>query len=94
MSPDRHPDLTSEISATSFTEAVTLTESDAAINAVKFGGRTVRAGLTTVRDFGGDPTVALAETVLPIMRESLQRAVDADVPIARVDQTLEYAELR
>lgn len=60
---DAHTHLTSEISATSFIEAVTLTESDAAINAVKFGGRTVRAGFTTVRDFGGDPTVALAEAV-------------------------------
>lgn len=60
---DAHTHLTSEISATSFMEAVTLTESDAAINAVKYGGRTVRAGFTTVRDFGGDPTVALAEAV-------------------------------
>ncbi|MDX1647620.1 MAG: amidohydrolase family protein [Longimicrobiales bacterium] len=44
-------------------EAVTLTEADAAIHAVKYGGRTVRAGVTTVRDFGGDATVALDEAV-------------------------------
>ena len=33
------------------------TEAYGAYNAVKYGGLTVRAGFTTVRDFGGDVTV-------------------------------------
>ena len=60
---DAHTHLGVEIDANSFTSAVTDTESDAAYAAVKHGGRTIRAGFTTVRDFGGDVTVALAEAV-------------------------------
>lgn len=60
---DTHTHLASEIGPNSFTEVVTLGESDFAFNAVKYAGRTVRAGFTTVRDFGGDVTVALARAV-------------------------------
>lgn len=60
---DAHTHLASEISATSFTEPVTMTLADAAIGSVKNGLTTVRAGFTTVRDFGGDATVALGHAV-------------------------------
>ena len=60
---DMHTHLSSEISATSFTEAVRLTEADYAFNAVANALKTVRAGFTTVRDFGGDVTVALGKAV-------------------------------
>jgi len=60
---DAHTHLTPEIGPSSFTAPVTSTLADAAINSVKYGGRTVRAGFTTVRDFGGDATVALGEAV-------------------------------
>jgi imidazolonepropionase-like amidohydrolase len=60
---DLHTHLASEISATSFTETVRLTEADYAFNAVGNAQKTVRAGFTTVRDFGGDVTVALGKAV-------------------------------
>jgi imidazolonepropionase-like amidohydrolase len=60
---DAHTHLAQQINAATFSEAVTLTESDAAILSVVYGGRTVRAGFTTVRDFGGDATVALGRAV-------------------------------
>lgn len=60
---DAHTHLGSEIGATSFTDAVMRTEAYYAINAVRFGGLTVRAGFTTVRDFGGDVTVELGHAV-------------------------------
>ena len=60
---DAHTHLGGEISAASFTDAVTRTVSYRAINAVRFGGVTVRAGFTTVRDFGGDVTVELGHAV-------------------------------
>jgi imidazolonepropionase-like amidohydrolase len=60
---DMHTHLGSEISATSFTEPVRLTESDYAFNAAANAIKTVRAGFTTVRDFGGDVTVALGKAV-------------------------------
>jgi imidazolonepropionase-like amidohydrolase len=60
---DAHTHLSSEISATSFSEAVRLTESDFAFKAVANALKTVRAGFTTVRDFGGDVTVALGKAV-------------------------------
>ena len=60
---DLHTHLASEISATSFTEPVRLTESDYAFNAAANALKTVRAGFTTVRDFGGDVTVALGKAV-------------------------------
>ena len=60
---DAHTHLAGEISATSFTDAVTRTEAYGAINAVRFGAITVRAGFTTVRDYGGDVTVELGKAV-------------------------------
>jgi imidazolonepropionase-like amidohydrolase len=60
---DLHTHLGGEISATSFIEPVRLTESDRAFNAVANALKTVRAGFTTVRDFGGDVTVALGKAV-------------------------------
>ena len=60
---DAHTHLGMEISATSFTDAVTRTEAWKAFNAVVYGGRTVRAGFTTVRDYGGDVTVELGHAV-------------------------------
>jgi len=60
---DLHTHLGGEISATSFTEPVRLTESDRAFNAVANALKTVRAGFTTVRDFGGNVTVALGKAV-------------------------------
>lgn len=60
---DAHTHLAMQISASSFTAPVTETLADAAISAVRFGGLTVRAGFTTVRDFGGDATVALGHAV-------------------------------
>ena len=60
---DTHTHLGGQISATSFTDAVTRTEAYGAFNAVKYGGITLRAGFTTVRDFGGDVTVELGKAV-------------------------------
>lgn len=60
---DAHTHLGGQIGPNSFTAAVTDTEADAAYAAVLYGGRTVRAGFTTVRDIGGDVTVALGEAV-------------------------------
>ncbi len=60
---DAHTHLDVEIGAASFTDAVTRTEAWGAFNAVVHGGRTVRAGFTTVRDFGGDVTVELGRAV-------------------------------
>ncbi len=60
---DAHTHLAGQISATSFTDAVTRTEAYGAYNAVVYGGRTVRAGFTTVRDYGGDVTVELGHAV-------------------------------
>jgi len=60
---DLHTHLASEISATSFIEPVTLTDADRAYTATANALKTVRAGFTTVRDFGGDVTVALGKAV-------------------------------
>ena len=60
---DAHTHLAGQISATSFTDAVTRTEAYGAYNAVVYAGRTVRAGFTTVRDYGGDVTVELGHAV-------------------------------
>ncbi|MDE2804121.1 MAG: amidohydrolase family protein [Gemmatimonadota bacterium] len=60
---DAHTHLGGQISATSFTDAVTRTEAWGAYNAVVYGGRTIRAGFTTVRDYGGDVTVELGHAV-------------------------------
>ena len=60
---DLHTHLASEISASSFIEPVTLTDADRAYAATANALKTVRAGFTTVRDFGGDVTVALGKAV-------------------------------
>ncbi len=60
---DAHTHLTGQIGAGTFTEAVTVTEAFGAFNAVKYGAITLRAGFTTVRDFGGDITVELGKAV-------------------------------
>jgi imidazolonepropionase-like amidohydrolase len=60
---DMHTHLGSEISASSFTDAVRLIDPDYAFNAVGNALKTVRAGFTTVRDYGGDVTVALGKAV-------------------------------
>jgi imidazolonepropionase-like amidohydrolase len=60
---DAHTHLGGQIGAGSFTAAVTTTLADGAIASVMYGGRTVRAGFTTVRDFGGDATIALGHAV-------------------------------
>lgn len=60
---DMHTHLASEISATFFIEPVTRTDADRAFTAAANAVKTVRAGFTTVRDFGGDVTVALGKAV-------------------------------
>ena len=60
---DAHTHLAGQIGEQSFTDAVTRTEAYGAYNAVKFGSVTLRAGFTTVRDFGGDVTVELGKAV-------------------------------
>jgi len=60
---DAHTHLAGEIGSNSFTEPVTSIPEDAALGAVKYGWRTLQAGFTTVRDFGGGATVALAHAV-------------------------------
>jgi imidazolonepropionase-like amidohydrolase len=60
---DAHTHLGSEISATSFTESVKLTQADFAFKAAANAIKTVEAGFTMVRDFGGDVTVALGKAV-------------------------------
>jgi imidazolonepropionase-like amidohydrolase len=60
---DLHTHLTGQIGAGTFTEPVTLTGVDAAFRAARYGRTTVLAGFTTVRDFGGDVTVALGRAV-------------------------------
>lgn len=56
---DLHTHLAGEINATSFIAPVTETEIDGAYHAAKHALTTIRAGFTTVRDFGGEVTVAL-----------------------------------
>jgi imidazolonepropionase-like amidohydrolase len=60
---DSHTHLVMEIGPNSFTAPVTMLPEDAALGAVKYGWRTVQAGFTTVRDFGGDATIAYARAV-------------------------------
>lgn len=60
---DLHTHLSAEISAASFTNPVTLTMADIAFAAGHNAQTTVQAGFTTVRDFGGDVTVALSKAV-------------------------------
>jgi imidazolonepropionase-like amidohydrolase len=60
---DLHTHLPGEIGANMITEVVTNTSVDAAFRAARFGRVTAMAGFTTVRDFGGDVTVALGKAV-------------------------------
>jgi imidazolonepropionase-like amidohydrolase len=60
---DSHTHLSGEIGPNMLLEPVTETELDAAYKATKHARTTVMAGFTTVRDFGGDITVALAKAV-------------------------------
>jgi len=60
---DLHTHLAGEISATSFIEPVLETSVDAAYKAARHGRITVMAGFTTVRDFGGEVTVAMGKAV-------------------------------
>jgi imidazolonepropionase-like amidohydrolase len=60
---DAHTHLSGEIGPNTFIEPATQTEVDAAFKAARNGRTTVMAGFTTVRDFGGDVTVALAKAV-------------------------------
>lgn len=60
---DAHTHLASQLDASSFTRPVTDTEADQAFDAAKHARITLMAGFTTVRDFGGDVTVALGEAV-------------------------------
>jgi imidazolonepropionase-like amidohydrolase len=60
---DAHTHLAGEIGPNMRLEPVTETEVDAAYKAVKHGRTTLLAGFTTVRDFGGDVTVALGKAV-------------------------------
>lgn len=60
---DAHTHLSGEIAANSFTAPVTDLPEQGALAAVKYGWRTVQAGVTTVRDFGGDATVAYARAI-------------------------------
>jgi imidazolonepropionase-like amidohydrolase len=60
---DLHTHLSGEIGANSFVEAVLETNVDAAYKATRHARTTVMAGFTTVRDFGGEITVALGRAV-------------------------------
>jgi imidazolonepropionase-like amidohydrolase len=60
---DLHTHLSGEIGATTFMEPVLETDVDAAYKATKHARTTVMAGFTTVRDFGGEITVALGRAV-------------------------------
>jgi len=60
---DLHTHLAYDLSAASFTEPVMQTLADASFVAAKNAETTVMAGFTTVRDFGGDVTVALGKAV-------------------------------
>lgn len=60
---DLHTHLSGEIGANSFVEPVLETSVDAAYKATRHARTTVMAGFTTVRDFGGEITVALGRAV-------------------------------
>lgn len=60
---DMHTHLTGQLSAASFIEPVMRNMADAAFMATRHARTTVMAGFTTVRDFGGDVTVALKHAV-------------------------------
>ncbi len=60
---DAHTHLAGEIDADMRLRPVTETEVDAAYRAARNGRTTLMAGFTTVRDYGGDVTVALGKAV-------------------------------
>jgi imidazolonepropionase-like amidohydrolase len=60
---DTHTHLVSEIGPNSFVQPVLETNVDLAFRATRHGRTTLMAGFTTVRDFGGDVTVALGKAV-------------------------------
>ena len=60
---DAHTHLSGEIGANMMLLPVTETNVDAAYHAARNGRTTVMAGFTTVRDFGGEVTVALGKAV-------------------------------
>lgn len=60
---DTHTHLSGEIGPNMLLEPVTQTELDAAYKATKHARTTIMAGFTTVRDYGGDITVALSKAV-------------------------------
>jgi len=60
---DLHTHLGTQLGPNSFTGAVTNTMADYAFEAASNAIKTVMAGFTTVRDFGGDVTVALGKAV-------------------------------
>jgi imidazolonepropionase-like amidohydrolase len=60
---DMHTHLSGEIGANMLLEPVTETAVDAAYKAAKNARTTLMAGFTTVRDFGGEVTVALGHAV-------------------------------
>jgi imidazolonepropionase-like amidohydrolase len=60
---DTHTHLGGEIGPNMLLEPVTETELDAAYKATKHARTTIMAGFTTVRDYGGDVTVALSKAI-------------------------------
>ena len=60
---DAHTHLAGEVGPNMQLLPVTTTAVDAAYNAVKNGRTTLMAGFTTVRDYGGEVTVALGKAV-------------------------------
>ena len=60
---DAHTHLSGEIGPNMLLEPVMTTAVDAAFKAVKNGRTTLMAGFTTVRDYGGEVTVALGKAV-------------------------------
>jgi len=60
---DAHTHLMGEIGPNMRLEPVTTTEVDAAYRAVRHARSTLMAGFTTVRDFGGEVTVALGKAM-------------------------------
>jgi imidazolonepropionase-like amidohydrolase len=60
---DLHTHLAGQVSPEMFTAPVRMLESEFAFKAAFYGEKTLLAGFTTVRDFGGDVTVALQHAV-------------------------------
>ncbi len=73
---DSHVHLTSELGPTGRLDAVTNSDADWAMNAVKFSRKTLRAGFTTVQDVGARGTDAIYA-----VRDAINRG---DVPGPRI----------